>query len=117
MDWYVKNNEPSPDLHISGDTLEEAVGHDFERLAKQWRVGNVAGYRLSCVWMEYNPDILGGKGGAELHIKAYGSDVLVDYDASKDQERETIIWIYCTPEDLPQRIDFGISASKEEARD
>lgn len=88
---------------ISGETVINAVEKNFERIAKRARIGNVAGYRLAKVVLEYRKEIFGGKGGGVLSITAYGSDGLVGYDPETDEPKTTELWIEgVTPDELPE---------------
>lgn len=69
---------------ISGETVINAVEKNFERIAKRARIGNVAGYSLIKVVLEYRKEIFGGKGGGVLSITARGSDGLVGYEPEPD---------------------------------
>lgn len=88
---------------ISGETVIKAVEKNFERIAKRARIGNVAGYSLSKVVLEYRKEIFAGKGGAVLSITARGSDELVGYDPETDEPKTTELWIgRVTPDELPE---------------
>lgn len=91
------------DYAISGETVIKAVEKNFERIAKRAQIGNVAGYRLAKVVLEYQKGIFGGKGGGVLSITAYGSDGLVGYDPETDEPKTTELWIEgVTPDELPE---------------
>ena len=91
------------DYVISGETVIKAVEQNFERIAKRARIGNVAGYSLIKVVLEYRKEIFGGKGGGVLSITAYGSDGLVGYDPETDEPKTTELWIgRVTPDELPE---------------
>lgn len=97
---------------ISGENLIEAVENNFESIAKLKPIGNVAGYQLDRVWLEYNNSILGGNGGGVLYILAHGSDCLINYDPTNDPPFETQYWIEgVKAEDLPELHEFELKDS------
>jgi hypothetical protein len=55
---------------ISGETVIKAVEKNFERIAKRARIGNVAGYRLAKVVLEYHAAY-----GSMLHEDEEYSDI------------------------------------------
>lgn len=88
---------------ISGETVIKAVEENFERIAKRARIGNVAGYSLIKVVLEYRKEIFGGNGGGVLSITARGSDELVNYNPETDEPKTTELWIEgVTPDELPE---------------
>lgn len=97
------------DMAISGDGLIQAVENNFQRIASAYHVGNVAGYALERVRMEWRDGILGGKGGVELRITARGSDMLAEYDPTDDAPKDTVVWIRASREDLPEPHEFEIN--------
>lgn len=97
------------DMAISGDGLIQAVENNFQSIARAYHVGNVAGYALERVRMEWRDGILGGKGGVELRITARGSDMLAEYDPTDDAPKDTVVWIHASREDLPEPHEFEIN--------
>lgn len=95
---------------IDGETIVEAVEKVFPNINKYASIGNVAGVSYDRVWLDYSPSILGGKGGAVLHILSHGSDASIDYDATNDPAKETTLWIEATPDDLPEPYEFTFTA-------
>ena len=96
---YHDNGAPRP---IEGETIIEAVENNFRAIAEHAEIGNAAGYQLDKVVLEYQPEALGGKGGAALVITAHGSDALLHYDPRTDEPKTTTLWIDgVTPEELP----------------
>ena len=97
---YHDNGAPRP---IEGETIIEAVENNFRAIAEHAEIGNAAGYQLDKVVLEYQPEALGGKGGAALVITAHGSDALLHYDPRTDEPKTTTLWIDgVTPEELPE---------------
>lgn len=97
---YHDNGAPRP---IEGETIIEAVENNFRAIAEYAEIGNAAGYQLDKVVLEYQPEALGGKGGAALVITAHGSDALLHYDPRTDEPKTTTLWIEgVTPEELPE---------------
>lgn len=97
---YHDNGAPRP---IEGETIIEAVENNFRAIAEHAEIGNAAGYQLDKVVLEYQPEALGGKGGAALVITAHGSDALLHYDPRTDKPKTTTLWIEgVTPEELPE---------------
>lgn len=92
---------------ISGETLVEAIESNFGMIGHKLMIGNVAGWRLDKVWMEYQDGILGGKGGVVLTILAYGSDALVNYK-TEVAPKQSCVWIHAAPEDCPDKYEFKI---------
>lgn len=105
----MKHYQITSSLSISGETLEEAIGNGFDRIANELHIGNAAGYQLHQVWCEYDLD----KQLPVLHIIATGSDNLVNYDPAKDAPVEkTLLIPTATQEDCPRRIDFGLKRNE-----
>lgn len=97
---YHDNGAPRP---IEGETIIDAVENNFRAIAEHAEIGNSAGYQLDKVVLEYQPEALGGKGGAALVITAHGSDALLHYDPRTDEPKTTTLWIDgVTPEELPE---------------
>lgn len=94
---------------IGGDTLIEAIEAGFSRIASDAGIGNVAGYSLDDVWMEYDNGLLGGQGGVALHIVSHGSDCLKNYDPTTDHPREHIVCISAKKEDCPSEYHFVLT--------
>lgn len=93
-------------MGISGENLIDAIEKNFDRIAKAHRIGNVAGYRLEEVTAEYKKGILGGTGGVVLYVTATGMDLA--HKPANPTPQTTEIWIFATPEDLPERHVFEI---------
>lgn len=99
--WVVRSNSFRPDYGINGRTLVDAVEKNFERIARDLRMGDAGGYRLLSVAAEFRPDILRGRGGVELTVsysklRGDGSPVVA------------AVWINAAPDDLPGRHEFKI---------
>ena len=109
MKNFSVNTPAGSDFSISGDNLISAIEDNFSSLARQFGVGNAAGYVLDRVRMEWKGGILGGKGGIELCITAHGSDNLVGYDPTSDAPKDTVIWIRASRDDLPEPYEFQIN--------
>lgn len=92
------------DLSIEGNTLKDAIEDGFPRIAKHLQLGNAAGYRLLEVWCEYEDSAQ----AVVLHITACGSDLLVNYDPTKDKPQSYSLVISAKREDCPQRINFDL---------
>lgn len=96
---YHDNGAPRP---IEGETILDAIEKNFRAIAEHSEIGNVAGYQLDKVVVEYRPEVLSGKGGGVLSITAHGSDLLIGYDPRTDKPKTTTLWIEgVTPEELP----------------
>lgn len=91
---------------IEGKDIVLAVEANFKRLARVADIGNVAGYILDHVEIDYRDSILGGKGGAELRILSHGQD-LAHRKANTTPVLSTV-WIYAKREDIPQKHVFEI---------
>ena len=91
---------------ISGDTLVDAVEANFGIIAQRSKIGNVAGYMLDEVWMEYENE------SVKLHIISHGSDGLVQYDPLKDTPKEKIVDIKADINDCPKRHYFELKENK-----
>lgn len=97
---YHDNGAPRP---IEGETILDAIEKNFRAIAEHSEIGNVAGYQLDKVVVEYRPEVLSGKGGGVLSITAHGSDLLIGYDPRTDNPKTTTLWIEgVTPEELPE---------------
>lgn len=97
---YHDNGAPRP---IEGETILDAIEKNFRAIAEHSEIGNVAGYQLDKVVVEYRPEVLSGKGGGVLSITAHGSDLLIGYDPRTDKPKTTTLWIEgVTPEELPE---------------
>lgn len=94
---------------IESDTIVDAVNKVFPNIREYANIGNVAGFALDRVWLDYSPSILYGKGGAILHILAHGADSAIGYDATNDPPKEITLWIEATPEDLPEPYEFTLT--------
>lgn len=104
----MKTYKVNGKLAISGETLKDAIEHDFDQICRIKRIGNAAGYQLDGVWAEYNES----RQAVELHIVAHGSDMLVDYDPASDPMKEYICTIDAPADDCPVRIDFELSSGE-----
>ncbi len=102
--WTVKGGCGRSDYLIRGETLKDAVEDQFENIAKGAGVGNAAGWKLAEVTLSYNPAILGGTGGAELCITAWGADLA--HRKADAATTTTCVWIYATPADVPELINL-----------
>lgn len=99
------------DYPFSGDNLIDAIETNFKKLMIG-KIGNAAGYVLENAWIEYDPSIIGGKGGAVLHVSAEGSDALINHEPHPPKKYE--FWIKgVTPAELSARHDFKM---KEEIK-
>ena len=65
------------DMLISGDSLNQAVENNFQRIASAYHIGNPAGDGLELVRMEWQDGIRCGKGCVQVRDPARGSDALV----------------------------------------
>lgn len=76
---------------IEGKDVVEAIEKNFNEIATNTHIGNVAGYALERVWLK----------DSVLHIVAYGSAKMFDFDPTEDA-KETCIPI--TPSDSDEHI-------------
>ena len=100
----MKKFQITSDLSIEGNTIKDAVEDCFPRIARHLNLGTVAGYQLLEVWCEYENSVQ----AVVLHITAYGSDLLVDYDPTKDVPKSYSLIISTDRNDCPQRINFDL---------
>lgn len=92
---------------LVGDTLIAAIEKNFDALAKHLQLGNAAGYRLIAATVAYSPSILGGRGGAELHVIHLGLSLA--HRPADPTPRVATAWIACSPADLPQPHTYTIA--------
>lgn len=105
--WYIHWDGEATETSISGETLVEAIESQFEMIGRKLGIGNVAGWRLDRVTMEYVEGILGGKGGVVLTVSAYGSRALVNYKEEAEPHSKSV-WIHADREDCPALYSFEI---------
>lgn len=93
-------------ITLPGDNIVDAVEGNFPLIAREARVGNVAGYQLHRVRLEYRPEIIGGKGGVEVRIEATGLDLA--HKPASPEIQTSRAWINARPEDLPNPVELEL---------
>lgn len=102
MKSYTVSRNSHEKMSISGETLAQAIENSFKSIAKMAGIGNVAGFELNKVWVDFPSSNSEGV----LHIRANGSDDLMEYDPIADQPRETVLYLTQVPE--AERVSFEI---------
>lgn len=118
QEYYLDRGPKAPGLTIEGDNIINAIESYFETLAGAAKIGNSAGYRLESVVVSYDPDILGGTGGALVTIKARGDEGLVNYDEANDPVKTYRLEIGgvtrdIEAEDIPRPVSLEIKQKEQ----
>jgi len=85
------------DFPIEGEDLASAVKNNLASIAKDLRIGNLFGYKVLDIYMEYTDNIVDGQGGAHLVIRAKGIKLP---NASDGKEKEYTAYVYCDPSEI-----------------
>lgn len=97
--WRVRSNSFRPDYEITGVTLPEALQADFRRIAAD-ALPREGGWRPMQARAEWQPDILRGRGGVELRIKARARDT--------EAVSSYLVWISAAPSELRAPLDLAL---------
>ena len=105
-EWTVKNGHIGADFLISGETLIEAIEANFKRMARSYKIGNAAGFRLLKVVSSYVPGLLGGRGGVEVKVEWEGEE-MVPRSRPRGSGVKSFL-IYANQDDLPEPYEHEI---------
>jgi hypothetical protein len=112
MDYRMHQWPGTCDIILTGENIIDAIENDINKgwrsaIAREAKIGNAAGFKLTNVTAEYRKEILGGKGGVEVMIESYGLDLANGEKGKKCEPKSA--WIYAEPDDLPEKHVFEIN--------
>lgn len=109
MKFQVKSQVGSG-FSIEGDSLSDAVRRNLKILAKEYRVGSPAGFKMDRVEIAANPNSkMGGKDFATVTLIWRGLGLAnepTDGKPTGDQEA-TKINVFCNTSDIIEGVVFG----------
>lgn len=97
--WRVRSNSFRPDYEITGHSLAEALQRDFQRIAAD-ALPRAGDWRPESAIARWMPDILRGRGGVELDIRARAG--------STGAVSSYLVWIAAAPSELRAPIDLRL---------